>query len=78
MRVTIIGVRTVSFTSKEGLAIRGQNVFFTEPIPAGKGYGLSAEKVFIPERLSINTSIIPVEADILFNRYGKVDEINTF
>lgn len=75
MLVTVIGVRDVSFTTKDGVFIEGQSVWYTIPIES-HGRGEQAEKGFLPLPKKLNPSDLPCLADLYFNRYGKIDSIS--
>ncbi len=77
MSITVIGVRDVEFTTKDGVQISGQNVWYTSDIES-KGRGQMADKVFLSDFKRINPAVLPCSADIEFNRYGKVVSIRLF
>lgn len=77
MSITVIGVRDVEFTTKEGVLISGQNVWYTSDIES-KGRGKMADKVFLSDYKRIDPSDLPCSGDIEFNRYGKVVSIRLF
>lgn len=75
MRVIVIGVRDTSFTSKSGQVISGQTIWFTEPISSSIGRGVKADKAFLPLYKVISPELLPCEAEIYYNKFGKVDSI---
>lgn len=77
MEVTIIGVRNVSFTTKEGVFIEGQTIWYTTPIDKN-GRGFQADKAFISLPKKINPSDLPCAADIYYNKFGKVDSVSLY
>lgn len=75
MRFTIIGVRYTSFTAQSGQTISGQTIWFTEPISPSTGRGVKADKAFLPDSKIISPEMLPCDAEIYYNKYGKVDSI---
>lgn len=75
MIITIIGCRDTSFTTQTGEVISGQTIWFTEPLPSGKGKGVKADKAFLSQNKVVYPAQLPCEADIFYNKYGKVDSI---
>lgn len=70
----IIGVQPKQFTTNDGVVVNGWNVWFTE---SRRGVdGLSADRVFISDRVSNVSNFIPHVGDIVkafcYNKYGKL------
>ena len=75
---TIIGVLQTAFTTKDGNAISGTTLYVTEPIPANRGKGSSADKVFLSSTKLAEQDFVPAvgqEVDVLFNKFGKVAKL---
>ena len=74
--VKVVGVTNVSFTTKDGTQISGKKLYYTEPIPASKGVGESADSVFVSDNKLSGMSITPgCTCEILYNKYGKVANV---
>lgn len=85
---TIIGVRPMSFTGKDGNTISGVNIFVTSPLPDfgnNPGRGLMAEKLFLSDNRVVSCvqdcgvksplDLVGKSIYIYYNRFGKVDSI---
>lgn len=73
----IIGVQPKQFTTDGGVVINGWFVWYTE---SRRGVdGLAADRVFISDRVSNDSSFIPHVGDIVkafcYNKYGKLSFI---
>lgn len=74
MKVTIIGKKGVSFTSKEGNPITGMTIFFA--FETDGVAGMATDKVFVPTaKMPTKDVVVGKDVDLYFNRYGKVDSI---
>ena len=75
---TIIGVRSSSFKGNDGSEIAGKTIYFTEPIEADKGDGVSADRVFLTTDKLLKCQYDPQVGDdvhIEYNKYGKCSGI---
>lgn len=72
----IVGVIKTSFRPKDSeTPIEGITVHTTDPIPPGKGKGVSTDRFFLSDRKMEQlpfTPAIGMEVEVLFNRWGKV------
>ena len=69
---TVVGVRSINFTGKEGNPVTGKNIYFTEPLKDGEG--VSAERVFLSMDKLLACQYDPKVGDevhIEYNRYGR-------
>lgn len=75
MNITIQGIKQTRFVNKEtGETIEGQSVFFT--YEDEKIIGLGTDKCFLTRSKEIvPVPALPCEANLYYNKYGKVDEI---
>ena len=74
----IIGIQALQFKGKDGQIVAGKNLFVTDRIPADRGEGFSAEKVFLSDNRLAALGFIPKVGDyiqIFYNRYGKVETL---
>ena len=70
--VTIIGVRSSSFTGNDGTQVTGKTIYFTEPLE--KGDGLASGRVFLTTDKLLKCQYDPKVGDdvrIEYNRFGK-------
>lgn len=75
----IIGVQPKQFTTNDGVLIHGWTVWYTE---SRKGVdGVVADRVFISDRVSNDSSFIPHVGDVVlsfaYNKFGKLSRIIT-
>lgn len=75
MRIEIVGIKDTKFKNREtGEVIEGQSVFFE--YEDEKVNGLATDKCFLSKAKAIvPVPHLPVDADLYYNKYGKVDEI---
>lgn len=76
--MTVIGIKSVSFTAQDGKAISGTSFYLAEPIEKD-GEGVAVSKVFISAEKMIRLDFIPHVGDLVsprYNRYGKVDSFD--
>lgn len=74
MNIQIVGLKKTEFTTKDGTLISGQSVYFTFEDDRTKG--LQTDKCFLPSRKALYPEPnLPADAEIYYNRYGKVDAV---
>lgn len=75
MKVTLVGIKPVSFVPKGSEdAITGQNIFFE--FQSRNTIGVETDKCFLSHSRMIEViPDLPCEATISYNKYGKVVEI---
>lgn len=75
MKIEIVGIKDTKFKNQEtGEVVEGQSVYFEYEDECCVGY--MTDKVFLPTRKKLTpVPHIPCEADLYYNKYGKVDEI---
>lgn len=74
MNIQIVGLKNTEFTTKDGLLIQGQSVYFT--FKDNNTIGVQTDKCFLPSRKALYPEpILPAEAEIYYNKYGKVDSV---
>lgn len=73
MTITIIGCRDTSFTAQSGEKISGQTIWFTSPLDRGRG--VQADRAFLSQRKAVTPVDLPCDAEIFYNKYGKVDSV---
>lgn len=69
---TVVGVRSINFTGKDGNPVTGKNIYFTEPLEDGEG--VSADRVFLSMDKLLKRQYDPKVGDeihIEYNRYGR-------
>lgn len=74
----IIGLKSMSFTTKDGTHIEGTKIFTSDPIKNGKG--VEPESVFLTRDKMAALDFVPdvgMDIEILYNRWGKVKTIKT-
>lgn len=77
----IIGVEKNNFTVKEtGVVVEGSNVYLSYPVDPAKGKGVAAERIYITDSKAASMSVdlnsmIGKEVIVVYNRYGKVQNI---
>lgn len=74
----VIGIRHMSFTTKEGDTVSGTNLFMTEPMAKEDGEGQSCERMFVSDRVYAGLTHKPRVGDeviVRYNRYGKCADI---
>ncbi len=75
-----IGYKKVSFKAQDGSDILGYNIYLTEELVGNNCIGQSCEKIFISSNklnklgLDVN-SIYGSTVRVLYNRYGKIEEL---
>lgn len=75
MRITIVGIKDTRFTNKEtGEVITGQSIHFE--YCERNVHGFAVDRCFLSEVKKLKQiPDVPCEADLFYNKYGKVDEI---
>lgn len=75
----IIGIAQNSFTPKDSdTKIEGVTIHITDPIPPGKGKGVSTERFFLLDKKMEQlpfTPVVDMEIEVLYNRWGKVETL---
>lgn len=75
----ILGFEHVKFNFNDGRSVEGQYVYLHDDgAPADRVTGMRTERVFLSDQKAASCNFIPKVGDavkILYNRYGKVDEI---
>ena len=74
----ITGIKDVSFKGKDGNPIIGVNLYLSFPVDPENGKGDETEKYFISEnKLPEISSVLEYKSyvNVIFNKYGKVDDI---
>lgn len=75
MQVTILGVENVSYVSKKSnQQVIGVTIYFAYPLDPSRGFGMKAEKAFLSQRVQF-TAQVGDKVDILYNRFGSVEEV---
>lgn len=72
--MTVIGFRTTSFKGSEGDTISGMNIYVSEALPADKGEGQSADRLFFTMDKLLSCKYSPSLGDevrVEYNKYGK-------
>lgn len=75
---TLVGIRDTSFTAQSGEVISGKTLCFEFSIPDDKGKGYDVERVFVSAaKLKTFTSGLSIGSSVqlVYNKYGKVDDI---
>lgn len=71
---SVLGKRAVSFTASDGKEISGTTLYLAYETDGVEG--MAADKVFIPAaKMPKKDIVVGSEIDVLFNRFGKVEEI---
>lgn len=74
MRVQVVGVQNLDFTSNDGNAIKGVNLFVTHT--EDRVEGLVAKKFFVNEKVSLPEGLgVGKFLDVFFNDRKKIDFI---
>lgn len=72
----IIGIANLYFTPKDSeTPVEGSTIYITNPIPAQRGTGSSAEHFFLSKAKLAALDFTPavgMEVEVLYNRFGKV------
>ena len=76
----LIGVERSNFSTADGKAITGCNVYIARDIAPTKGKGQAVERIYISdakaEKMEIDlTASVGKEIQAYYNKYGKVDQI---
>lgn len=75
MIVTVLGIETVSYTSKKtNLPVKGVKVYYSSKLDPARGIGLKTDNVFVSQNIDFSAQIGD-EIDILYNRFGSVEEV---
>lgn len=75
MRITIVGIKDVNFTPKDSdRPVFGQNVYFEYDDKFTRGF--VTDRCFLPSgHGTLDPVDLPCEAEIYYNKFGKVDSI---
>lgn len=75
MKITIVGIKDIRFTNKDtGEVISGQSIHFE--YDGDNIEGVAVDRCFLSEKKKlVPRPSLPVEANLFYNKYGKVDEI---
>ena len=74
MKVTIIGIRPVSFTANDGKEINGTSLYVA--YDANGVEGMATDRFFVTaEKMPEKGFKVGGDVDLLFNRFGKVDRV---
>lgn len=74
----IIGYKRSDFTTKEGTAITGYNLYLTYPIAGNDAGGSACERYYMTDAKLAKSGYTPHvgdEVNVSFNRYGKPESI---
>lgn len=76
----IMGYRKADFRTKDGVEVKGYNVYLSTAIDPRYGGGLMAERIYLSESKLAREGIdlatcVDRELRVYYNRYGKVDSI---
>lgn len=74
----IVGVEPVNF-EKDGKKVSGTRFYTLEDIPAGRGTGKKADKIFLSEAKLKQMSFTPAVGQtvaVYYNRFGGVNHIS--
>lgn len=72
--MTVIGFRKTSFKGSDGDTISGMNIYVSEALPADKGEGQSADRLFFTMDKLLSCKYSPSLGDevrVEYNKYGK-------
>lgn len=72
----IVGIKPISFTSdKTNELVSGTKLFLTEPIPPGKGFGVSTDDLYLSSSRLAELSFQPsvgMEISVNYNKKGSL------
>lgn len=76
MKHTVLGKKSVSFTTNDGKVINGTTLYVA--FDADGVEGMAADKLFVTtEKMPKKNIVVGSDIDVYFNRFGKVDSIVT-
>ncbi len=71
----VLGIQDVNFKGRDGQPVEGKTVFLAQKIPAQRGRGQSAERIFLSTAKLTELGFVldvGMSVEVLYNRYGKV------
>lgn len=76
----VVGVERSDFSTADGKAITGCNVYIARDIAANKGKGQAVERIYLSdakvEKMGIDLmATVGKEIQPYYNRFGKVDQL---
>lgn len=74
----IIGFKRGDFTSKDGVAVTGYNVYLAYPATGADAYGVICERIYFSDTKLVRSGYklhVNDEVNISYNRYGKPESI---
>ena len=77
----IIGFKRSDFTTKDGVAITGYNVYVANEIAPNQGKGVQVDRIYLSdnkiarEKIDLD-ALLEREVRILYNRFAKPDSIS--
>lgn len=76
----IVGFARADFTTKDGTEITGYSVYIEEPVTGNDCSGVKTDRFFLTDnkvkKMNVDLyALVDKEVNILYNRYGKPEQI---